>query len=161
MALVDLHYAKITFGDSQQKEFTVKWRISVTDASGYFSALTQILKDATELGQLFLSFEDLSAGTFRGKGVELVTIDDAIGFPAPDDNVYGFDKLLVSYVAGGNGYHLSIPCRDDAAYSVATDGVTVILEDGAAVEDFVTRFAAVVLSKYGAAGTVTEITVAS
>jgi len=161
MALVDQHFAKITFGDSQQKEWTVRFRVGSVDAAAYFGAVTQILKDATELGLFFLSIEDLAEGTFRGKGVELVTIDDAIGFPAPDDNVYGFDKLLVSYVAGGNGYHLSIPTRDDANYTVATDGITVILTDGAMVEDFVTRFATVVLSKYGTAGTVSEIIVSS
>jgi len=159
MALVDLHYAKITFGDSQKKEFTVRFRVASADAAAYFGALTQILKDATDLGQLFLSFEDLAEGTFRGKGVELVTIDDAITFPAPDDNVYGFDKLMVSYVAGGNSYNLSIPTRDDDAYTVATDGITLILDDGALVEDFVTRFNGLVLSKYGTAGTVEEITV--
>lgn len=161
MALVDYHFAKITLGDSRKKETTVRFRVTSTDAAAYFGALTQILKDGTELGQFFLSIEDLAAGTFRGKGVELVTIDDAIGFPAPDDNVYAFDKLLVSYTAGGNGYNMSIPTRDDAVYSVATDGVTVILEDGAEVEDFVTRFATVVLSKYGVAGAVQEITVSS
>jgi len=161
MALVDFHYGKITFGDSQSKEFTVRFRVTSTDANTYFTALTQILKDATEIGQFFLSIEDLAEGTFRGKGIELVTIDDAIGFPAPDDNVYGFDKLLVSYSAGGNNYHLSIPTRDDAVYSVATDGITVILADGAEVEDFVTRFATVVLSKYGDPGTVTQIIVSS
>jgi len=161
MALVDQHFAKITFGDSQGKEWTVRFRVNSTDAAAYFGAVTQILKDATELGLFFLSIEDLAEGTFRGKGVELVTIDDAIGFPAPDDNVYGFDKLLVSYVAAGNGYHLSIPTRDDANYTVATDGITVILTDGAFVEDFVTRFATVVLSKYGAAGVVSEIIVSS
>jgi hypothetical protein len=159
MALVDHHFAKITFGDSQSKEFTVRFRVASADAAAYFGAVTQILKDATDLGQMFLSFEDLSAGTFRGKGVELVTIDDAIGFPAPDDNQYGFDKLLVSYGAGGFNYNLSIPVRDDTVYSVGTDGITVILADGAEVEDFVTRFNGIVLSKYGVAGTVNEITV--
>lgn len=161
MALVDLHYAFITFGDSRQKESTVEFRVTAADALAYFEALTQILKDATQLGLFFLSIEDLSAGTFRGKGVKLVTIDDAIGYPAPDDNLYNFDKLQVSYEADGWQYNMSIPNRDDTVYLVGTDGVTVRLDSPAAVTDFVTRFATVVLSKYGAAGAVSEIIVSS
>ena len=161
MALVDQYHAFVKFGDSRQKITEVRFRVPTTEAQTYINALTQILKDATEVGQMLLSFEDLSAGTMIGKGVELVTIDDAAAFPAPDDNVYNFDKLLVSYKASGVGYNITIPSRDDDAYTVATDGVTVILADGAAVEDFVTRFNALVLSKYGVQGTVEEITVVS
>jgi len=161
MALVDLHYAFVTFGDSRSKESTITFRVTAAEALDYFQQLTQILKDGTPLGQLFLSFEDLSAGTFRGKGVKLVTIDDAIGFPAPDANLYNFDKLEVSYDAGGNAYNLSIPNRDDSVYLVGTDGVTVRLDSPAAVTQFVTRFNAIVLSKYGDAAVLDEIIVSS
>jgi hypothetical protein len=161
MALVDIHYGFITIGDSRQKESTVRFRITAAAAAAYFDALTQILKDATALGQFFLSIEDLTAGTFRGKGVQLVTIDDAIGYPAPNANVYNFDKLQVSYSAAGGNFNLSIPSRDDAVYLVATDGVTVDLTTPAAVSDFVTRFNAIVLNKYGNDATLTEITVVS
>jgi len=159
MALVDLHYAFVTFGDSRQKESTVQFRVTAADATAYFDSLTQILKDATELGLFFLSIEDLAEGTFRGKGVKLVTIDDAIDFPDPNDNIYAFDKLRVSYEAGGNNYGFSIPTRDDAVYIVGTDGITVDLTTPTAVANFVTRFATVVLSKYGDPGEVTEIIV--
>jgi hypothetical protein len=161
MALVDLHYAFVTFGDSRGKESTVQFRVTAAEALDYFQQLTQILKDGTPLGLFFLSIEDLSAGTFRGKGVKLITIDDAIGFPAPNANLYNFDKLQVSYTALGNQYNMSIPNRDDAVYVVGTDGVTVDLTTPAAVTQFITRFAAVVLSKYGDAGAVNEIIVSS
>lgn len=161
MALVDKHYAFVTFGDSQKKEFTVQFRVPSAEALAYFSALTQILKDGTEVGQFLLSIEDLAEGTFRGKGVKLVTEDNAIGFPAPDDNIYGFDKLLVSYTADGHAYTLSIPTRDDAVYEVASDGITVILDSPSQMDDFVTRFNSLVLSTYGVQGTVQKITVSA
>jgi len=161
MALVDKYYAFVTFGDSQKKEFTVQFRVPTTEGQAYITAVTQILKDGTEVGQMLLSIEDLAEGTFRGKGVKLVTEDNAIGFPAPDDNIYGFDKLLVSYTADGHSYTLSIPTRDDAVYEVASDGVTVILDSPTETADFVTRFNALVLSSYGVQGTVQKITVSA
>lgn len=150
MALVDLHYAYVTLIDSRQKKSTWDVRVSSTDAAAYWGALTQILKDGTEVGQLLLSIEDLSGGVLVSKGVRLETIEDAFVPPAPDDNVYHFDKLLVHYRSGIRNYHVSIPARDDAAYAVADDGVTVILDNADAVTDFVSRFEAVALPPYPA-----------
>lgn len=148
MALVDLHYAFVTFLDSRGKQSTAQFRVSSTDASAYYGALTQILKDATTVGQLLLSFEDLSAGVMLSKGVRLETIEDTASPPAPDDNIYHFDKLVVHYHAGIKNHWVSIPSRADANYTVAADGVTVILDDAAMVADFVSRFDAVVLPPY-------------
>lgn len=150
MALVDLHYAYVTIGDSRKKSSTVRFRVSAADATAYFGSATQILKDGTPVGQLLLSIEDMTAGTMLSKGVMLETIDDAAVFPAPDDNVYGFDKLMVHYSAGIRNYHLTIPARDDAAYTVASDGVTVLLDDDQQVIDLVSRFNATVLPPFPA-----------
>lgn len=150
MALVDLHYAYVTLGDSRKKTTTFRARVSAADATAYFGAATQILKDGTPVGQLLLSIEDMSAGTLISKGVVLDTIDDAAVFPDPDDNVYNFDKLMIHYQAGIRNYHLSIPARDDAAYTVASDGVTVLLDDDQQVIDLVSRFNATVLPPYPA-----------
>ena len=161
MALIDIHHAFVTFGDSQQKEFTVQFRVTAVQAAAYFTAITQILKDATNIGLALVGIEGLAEGTMRSKGVKLETFDDAAGFPAANDNVYGFDKLQVSFDAAGNAYNLSIPTRDDAVYIVGTDGVTVDLTTPAATVDFITAINAVWLSKYGVAGAVSEITVSS
>jgi len=161
MAMVDQHYAFVTFGDSRQKTSDVTFRVTAADANAYYDALTQVAKDATQLGLFFLSLEDVSAGTMMGKGVKLVTIEDTAAFPDPNDNVYNFDKLYIAYAAGLNNYGLSIPARDDTVYIVASDGVTVDLTTPTEVADLVSRFASVVISKYGVAGTVTEITVSS
>lgn len=150
MALVDLHYAYVTFGDSRKKTSTIQVRVSSVDAAAYFGAATQILKDGTAVGQLLLSFEDMSAGTMIAKGVKLETIDDAAAFPAPDDNVYAFDKLMIHYQSGIRNYHVTIPARDDTAYTVAADGVTVILDGDQQVIDLVTRFNATVLPAWPA-----------
>lgn len=161
MPLVDVHTAFVTFGDSRKDHSTISVRVTAAEANAYFEAVSQILKDATNVGQLLLSFEDLSAGSMIAKGVALRTYDDAVVYPTPDANIYNFDKLMIHYAAGGFNYHVTIPSRDDTVYLVSTDGVTVRLDSPAAVTQLVTRFNALVLSKYGDDATLTEIQVSS
>lgn len=160
MALTDFHYAFIKLGDSRQKTTEVRFRVTAADATTYFSAVTQILKDATEVGQLLLSVEDLSRCTLRGKGVLLVTEDDAAGFPGYDSDIFIFDKLAVHYACGFDNYQVTIPGRDSANYTMETDGVHVNPTLGL-VDEFISRFNAIVLGKNGVAGVVSNITVPS
>jgi hypothetical protein len=160
MTLVDFHEAFIKLGDSRQKITEVSFRVSAADATAYFGAVTQILKDATDVGQLLLSVEDLSACSMMGKGVRLVTKDDAVDFPGSDTDIFNFDKLAVHYNAGFDNYQMTIPGRDSANYTMESDAVHVNLTLGL-VDEFVARFNANVLAKNGVAATITTITVPS
>lgn len=156
MALEDFHYAYASFGDSRGKSATVSIRVTAADANAYFGAVTQTLKDATDVGQMLLSIEELSAGNLLGKGIRLWTEDDAANYPSGDAGIYHFDKVTVHYAAGFDSYTLTIPCRDETGYTVAADGITIV--DGLADdwEDFYTRFNGLVLGKNGSQGTVTK-----
>jgi len=160
MALVDFHEAFIKLGDSRGKTTEVAFRVDVIDAGLYYNATTQILKDGTAVGQLLLSIEDLSACSMMGKGVRLVTKDDAIDFPDSDSDIYIFDKLAVHYNSGFDNYQFTIPGRDSTNYTMESDGVHVNPTLGL-VDEFISRFNTVVLAKNGGAATVTEITVPS
>jgi len=160
MTLVDFHEAFIKIGDSRKKITEVSRRVTAAEATSYFSAVTQILKDATPVGQWLLSIEDLSAGSMMGKGVRLVTKDDATDFPGYDSDIYNFDKLAVHVNSGFDNSQFTIPARDSTNYTMESDGVHVNLTLGL-VDEFVSRTNAVVLSKDGDAVTVTTITVPS
>ena len=160
MALVDIHHAFITLIDSRKRTSTVEFRVTAANANTYFSAVTQILKDATAVGQLLLSVEDLSAATMIKKGVRLDTIDDAAVPPGYDSDVFNFDKLAVHYLSGSKNYQVTIPSRDSANYTMETDAVHVNPTLGL-VDEFITRFNAVVLGDNGIGGVVQEITVPS
>lgn len=161
MALQDFHYAVIKLGDSRKRTTEVRFRVNVIEAGLYYNATTQILKDATEVGQLFLSVEELSACTLQGKGIVLVTEDDAAGFPLPNDDVYIFDKIGVSFKAGFDNYQMTIPGRDTTAYTLADDGVTIITTGTGDVPDFIARFNAIVIGKNALAAEVTKMTIVS
>jgi len=156
MALQDFHYAWASFGDARGRSSTVRVRVPSDDAEAYFVALTQILKDGTDVGQMLLSIEEMSAGNLLAKGVTLATEDDAANFPGGDSGIYHFDKVTIHYEAGFDSYTLTIPARDETAYTVGADGVTLV--DGLADdwEDFYTRFNGLVLGKNGTQGTVTK-----
>jgi len=160
MALVDFHEAFIKLGDSRQKTTEVSFRVTAAEATNYFSAVTQILKDATAVGQLLLSVEDLSKCSMMGKGVRLVTKDDATDFPGFDTDIFNFDKLAVHYNCGFDNYQVTIPGRDTTNYTMESDGVHVNPTLGL-VDEFISRFNAIVLGKNGGASTVTSITVPS
>lgn len=161
MALQDFHYGFIKLGDSRKRTTEVVFRINVIEAGLYYNATTQPLKDATELGQLLLSVEDLSRCSMMGKGVRLVTEDDTAAFPAPNDDVYIFDKLGVSYRAGFDNYSMTIPGRDTIAYTVADDGVTVLTGTPAQMVNFIARFNAIVIGKNTQAAEIEKVTVVS
>jgi len=160
MALVDFHYAFIKLGDSRQKTTEVAFRVTAAAAAAYFGAVTQILKDATPVGQLLLSVEDLSACSMMGKGIRLVTEDDAVTFPDFDSDIFIFDKLAVHYSSGFDNYQVTIPGRDSTNYTMESDAVHVNPTLGL-VDEFISRFEAVVLAKNGGAATVSSITVPS
>jgi len=163
MALRDIYLANLSLGMSNRKISNVQFRVTTAHGQEYINALTQTLKDGTALGLMLLSFEDLSAGNLIKKGVALETEDDAADYPAPDQFVFPYDKFGVSFQAGFDNYQLTIPGRDDTKVTVASDGVTVLLTDGATteVENFVSRFNGMVLGKNGTQGTVTNIKIVS
>lgn len=161
MALQDFHYGFIKLGDSRKRITEVVFRVNVIEAGLYYNATTQPLKDGTELGLLLLSVETLSRCSMMGKGVRLVTEDDANAFPLPNDDVYIFDKLGVSFRAGFDNYQMTIPGRDTAAYTVSDDGVTVLSGTPQAMIDFIARFNAIVIGKNTLAAEVEKITVVS
>ena len=161
MALQDQYFGKVSLGMSNRKSSTHMVRLNPTAANAYIFEITQLLKDGTDVGQYFLSVEDLSAGTLIAKGVELKTEDDAADYPAPDAKIWAWDKISISFHAGFDNYTVTIPGRDNTQFTVGPDGATIDLTAGAVVPDFVTRFNAVVYAKNNAAATLDSMYVSS
>lgn len=164
MALQDTYWAKVTLGMSNRKSSTHRLRVTSTAGNAYIAAVTQTLKDATDLGQYLLSVEDLSAGTLIAKGCELSTEDDAADYPAASAKVWAFDKLSISYHAGFDNYNVTIPGRDNTKFNMGPDGVTVIATGtGSTTEtaNYVTRFNAVAVGKNNTDGTFDDMYISS
>lgn len=163
MARIFTWWAYMTMLDSRNKTTDVQFRVSELDAETWGTAESTLLRDGSEIGILFAAIEGLSACTVVERGVKMADIDDAAVKPAADANVYTFDKLTVGVHAGIDNYTFTIPGRDDAAYTVGEDGVSVILSgDGAsaAVEALVAAVPDAYVGKNGAEdGTVTYIEV--
>jgi len=160
MAQVAQYWAVMSIGDSRQKFAPVRVRLLDADATAWLAAIGYAAKAATEAGQLMDAIAALSAGTVFERGVESSFIDDAAAFPAADDNVYNFDKINVGHKAGLDRYTMTIPSRDDAAYNVASDGVTIIIAGAgasAATTDFVDAFNTTVEGKNGTASVVEKM----
>jgi hypothetical protein len=159
-----MYYAELSLGDSRKKDSPSRVRVSKAnydlwnDAANFAAALL------TPIGLYFAAESLLTASTVQAYKVYTETINDTGAYPAPDDNVYNFDKLNVAFRCGLKNYNKGIPGRDDAAYTVSTDGVTVITTDpgwSAAVEDYITQFNAVVLGDNGEASVIQRMYVGS
>jgi len=160
MAITSQYFAVIDLLDSRKQISTVRVRVKTADAVAWLGAATPALRDATAVGLLLNAIAGLSSAVVNKKYVSLEDESASLA-PAQDDNVYNFDKLGSSFSGGIDNYSSSIPARKDTAYTVSTDGVTVILGalGTAEVQEYVTRFNASVLAKNGANATITRITV--
>ncbi len=163
MAQVEQFVAYMKIGDSRQEYTTYEIRVLAADAAAWLAAIGYAAKEATDVGQMLLGVEQLTAGHPAERGVRSSFVDDTFTFPAPDDNVYNFDKISVGFRAGLDRYTVTIPSRDDAAYNVADDGVTVIISGAgasAATTQFVTKFNTSAAGKNGGAATVEKMYIA-
>ena len=152
MALVEQYFGFLKVGDSRKKFTSVEIRLQTADALAWNAAIGAAAKAATEAGVLMAAIEGLTAGTVFERGVRSAIVDDAAAFPIPDDNVYNFDKINVTLKAGLDRSTVTIPSRDDAAYNVSSDGVTVIIAGAgasAATTAYVAAVAAAVQGKNG------------
>lgn len=160
MALVEQYFGFLKVGDSRQKFTNVEIRLASADAIAWNAAIGAAAKAATEAGVLMAAIEGLMAGTVFERGVRSAIVDDAAVFPAADDNVYSFDKINVTLKAGLDRSTVTIPTRDDAAYNVAADGVTVIITGAgasAATTAYVDAVADAVIGKNGTAAVVEKM----
>lgn len=160
MAIVAEYWGKLAIGDSRQQVTDFMIRLLDADATAWLAAIGFPAKEATEAGQLMAAVAALSAGSVMSTSVESKFVDDAAVFPSPDLNVYNFDKINVGYRAGMDRYTVTIPSRDDVAYNVGGDGVTVIISGAgasAATTDFVTAFNTTVEGKNGLAALIEKM----
>lgn len=160
MAFVTKYFAELGLGDSRRKTSPSRIQISKANFDAYNGAANFAAALVTPVGLYFAALSLLTASTVQSWNVSQETVNDTDSFPLPDDNVYNFDKINVGFRAALKNYNITIPGRDDTAYTVATDGVTLITTDPgwtAAVEDYITQFNAVALGDNGVAGVIQKM----
>jgi len=145
----------------RQKLSSIEWRIPEVAVTNYNAAADDAARAATAIGVLVAATDALTLGVRKTVTVGSRYTDSAALPPDPDEFVFPFDKFGVGFAADGENYVTSIPARDDAAVTIGDDGVSVTLEDGGAVEAWVTAFEGLVLSEELAAVTVTRMTITS
>lgn len=166
MAEVAVYKAYVVVGDSAKRLGRVELQVSETDGKAFVAAADTAARSATKVGLLLSSVSNLTLdnpNAIQARGVDSSFVNDGFAYPATTLDAYLSNKLNVSYATtlGGlpRNLQFTIPMRDPAEYSLESNGINVVLEDGADIEDLVTQIADTMLSLYGSACTVTEITV--
>lgn len=124
-------------------------RISQVSAQSYVAAADAAARAATTVGVLIAKASDLTNGVFLSADVKYGEIEDTAVAPDISDGVFRFDKFAFKYDAGLKNYQVSIPGRDMGAVTLESDGISLLLTDGAAVQDFVDALTAIGLGDNG------------
>lgn len=169
MAIVPTYHAFLRTADSQKRKTTVSLRVSSTDALEWVAAASGTARAATKVGLLLAAINALQLA--RGDnteafGVSSEDVSDAFIYPTAAEQVYNSNKLNIVYQTTLGGLpqirSFSIPARDPARTVMESNGVNVSLDDGGAdtfVADLVTQIEDTLLSLFGTACAVQEITV--
>lgn len=166
MAEVALYRAYVTVGDQTQQLGRVSLYVSETDGKAFVAAADTAARSATKVGLMLASISNLFKGnpnTNKSRGVDAEYVNDAFAFPAVTTDSHLNNKLNVFYATTLNGLprnlSFGIPMRDELEYEFESNGVNVVLDDGADIADLVTQLEDTMLSLYGTAVTITEVTV--
>jgi len=166
MAEVEVFEAYVVVGDSAKKLGRVGLRVSAADGRAFVAAADTAARSATKVGLLLSAVSNLTLdnpNAIKSRGVDSSFVNDGFAFPATTLDAYLSNKLNVGYVTTLGGLprnnQFTIPMRDVAEYALESNGINVVLDDGADIADLVTQIADTMLSVYGTACTVSEITV--
>jgi len=167
MPTIPYYEAYVTVYDSAKKAGRVGLRVDATDGKAYVAAADDAARASSKVGLLLAAVEDLilAAGTAEYKhGVDSGFLNDTFAYPSVASKNYRSNKLKVDYTTTNNGLpasgSFSIPMRDPEEFTLESNGINVVLADGAAVAELVTQIVDTLLSAYGTAvPSVSEVTV--
>jgi len=168
MADVPFYTAYVSAVDSADKSTHMEMRVDATDAKAYVAAADTAARAATKVGLLLIGMENLALWVIGGTGEVEHGVKSGFknGSYVPftvEAEAFRSNKLNVSYSTNNAGVPASggftIAIRNPAAYTLESNGVNLDLEDGGDTENLVTQIEDTVLSSYGTAVVVQEITV--
>jgi hypothetical protein len=144
------YWAGIAFGDSLNKLIDVSWRVNATMFNAYNGAADDAARLATPLGTFMAGIEGLSECNVFERYSRKQYVQDTASFPSDAAAVYGFDKISVGYKSLGDNYTMTIPGRDDAAYTAIDGKIIIAVGDRTTeVDDFITAMANGMIAKNG------------
>lgn len=170
MASVLYAEAYTIVGDSAKKKARVGLRVDSTDAKAYVAAADDAARAASKVGVLLAAVEAMQlphdAPAIYKRGLDYGFLQDDFAFPAFSSGIYRSNKLKVDFSTTNAGLpatgFFTIPCYDEAEITMESNGINVVLSGlgvSAEVTALIAAVADTMLSSYGTAGAVIEITV--
>lgn len=124
-------------------------RITLASALAYTDAADEAARLATTVGALFTATNALSLGVPVSYGVTFDDVNQLASPPDPGDFVFPFDKFAASLhgATTPTNSQITIPARKDSAVTVESNGVSLQLDDGAAVAAWIVAYETVGLNE--------------
>lgn len=157
-------------GDSAKKKARVGLRVDSVDAKAYVAAADTAARDLTKVGLLIKAVEEMQlpvdAPSIYKRGLDYGFLELPFAFPLFTAGIYRSNKLKVDFSTSNNGLpatgFFTIPAYDESEITMESNGINVVLSGlgvTAEVTDLIVQVADTMLSSYGTAGAVIEITV--
>lgn len=139
--------ASMTLRDYAERDSV--WQVYVPEATAklYFAANDKAARDATAIGTLFGYL--LTVSKMKEVQRAVTVIDETAPVATVDEGVLRGNKIVMYGQTGPDGWTLSVPGRDDTAYTLKTNSFEIDIE---AAGDFKTFYEAVETTCLGKGG---------
>lgn len=154
--------------DSANKQGRVDMRVDAVDAQAYVAAANTAARDATKVGLLIKSVENLQLHPTQNiykRGLDYGFLEIPFQKPAADDGVYRSNKLKNDIATNNAGIpataSFTIPAYDPAVISMESNGVNVVISGlsiTAEIQNLLNQVADTWVSIYNTPGAINEIT---
>ncbi len=168
MAEVAMYTAYVSVKDSANKLTSVECRVSDVDGKAYVAAADEAARALTKVGLLLIPIKALmltGTANYYEVGVKTGFRNDGFVRPAADSEIFNSNKLNIAYQTSIGGLptnrDFTIPQRNTANYAMESNGTNVVIGAGATatITDLITQVADTLLSIFGTACNIVEITV--
>lgn len=141
--------ASMTLRDYAQRDSV--WQIYVPEATAklYFAAADKAARDATAIGVLFGYLLTVSKMSEVQRQVSVV--DETAPVAAVASGVFRGNKIVMYGQTGPDGWTLSVPGRDETAYTLQTNNIDIDIEAAGDFKTFYEQVEVVALGKGGLA----------
>lgn len=124
-------------------------------AQAYFDAVGDTARGNTDVGLLITDYLAMTDAALVSSNVALEA-QPAVAPTGLADTILRGNKLNFQYSAAGRKNDFQIPARKTASYTQSADSLNVAIDDPAAMDTFVGKYAAVVVNAYGFAATIVK-----
>lgn len=139
--------ASVTLRDYALRDSVFQVYVPEATAKAYFAAADKAARDATTIGGLMTALSTVSKMKEVQRSVTI--IDETAPVADADTGVARGNKIVMYGQAGPDGWTLTIPGRDETAYTLKTDSIEIDVDADGDLKTFIQVLTVCAIGKNG------------